>query len=218
MTLSVTFSLVTGIVWACSDSPDDPPAATARGGDAAGGGEQPPRRAPRDRQQGRAPASHAPLLPSRPLKVTVPALFVEAPVMGLDLDENGRLRTPPMSRPKQVGWYEKGPSPGAAGTALIVGHRDTKTGPAVFLNLNALHRGDTVKVARADRRTAVFTVDKVKTYTKDKFPDDKVYGGAGGRPELRLMTCGGRFDKKSGYSANVVVFAHLTSMKKQAAA
>lgn len=73
-----------------------------------------------------------------------------------------------------------------------------------------------MKVTRADKRTAVFTVDKVKTYTKDEFPDDKVYG-ATGRPELRLLTCGGRFDKKNGYSANVVVFAHLTSLKKKAA-
>lgn len=73
-----------------------------------------------------------------------------------------------------------------------------------------------MKVTRADSKTAVFTVDEVKTYTKDKFPDEKVYGPTG-RPELRLMTCGGRFDKKSGYSANVVVFAHLTSLKKMAA-
>ncbi|MEV0846363.1 class F sortase [Streptomyces sp. NPDC049954] len=216
MTLSVTFSLVTGIVWACSDSPGEPPVTTARGGDAAGGGEQPSRRASPAPHR-KAPASHAPLVPSRPLKVSVPALFIEAPVMSLGLDKDGRLRTPPMSRPKQVGWYAKGPPPGAAGTALIVGHRDTETGPAIFLNLNALRRGDTVKVARADRRTAVFTVDQVKTYTKDEFPDDKVYGPAS-RPELRLMTCGGRFDKKKGYSANVVVFAHLTSLRKQAAA
>ncbi|MGW4631111.1 hypothetical protein ACWEMU_34405, partial [Streptomyces rubiginosohelvolus] len=55
----------------------------------------------------------------------------------------------------------------------------------------------------------------VKTYTKDKFPDDKVYGETG-RPELRLLTCGGRFYEKAGYSANVVVFAHLTSLKETA--
>lgn len=200
MTLGVLASLVSGIVWASSDSP------AARGGDAAGGGDQPARQV----------ASHAPLARSRPVKIMVPAIFIEAPVTGLGLDKKGHLGAPPLSRPKLVGWYREGPSPGEAGTSLIVGHRDTETGPAIFLNLNALHRGDTVKVARADRLTAVFVVDEVKTYTKDKFPDDKVYG-ATGRPELRLMTCGGRFNKKNGYSANVVVFAHLTSLKKQAA-
>lgn len=204
MTLCVLSVVVTGIVRASSDSPDDPSVA-AHGGDAAGGGDLPDRR-----------VSHAPLSRSRPLKITVPAIFIQAPVSGLELDKKGHLGAPPLSRPKEVGWYRDGPSPGDAGTALIVGHRDTETGPAIFLNLNALHRGDTVKVTRADRRTAVFTIDEVKTYTKDKFPDDKVYGVTG-RPELRLMTCGGRFNKKNGYSANVVVFAHLTSLKKQTA-
>lgn len=115
-----------------------------------------------------------------------------------------------------VGRNQNGPSSGDAGTSLIFGHRDTETGPAIFLDLNALHRGDTVRVSRADRLAALFTTDEVKTCTKDKFPDDKVYGTAS-RPELRLMTCGGRCGKKNGYSADVVVFAHLTSMKRQAA-
>ncbi|AEN13049.1 MULTISPECIES: class F sortase [unclassified Streptomyces] len=214
MTLCVTFSLVTGIVWASGDSSDDPVTA-ARGGDAAGGGAAPFQRAPH-KPPDKVPASHAPLVHSRPVKVAVPAIYIEAPVTGLGLDKKGRLGAPPLSKPKLVGWYQDGPSPGEAGTSLIVGHRDTETGPAIFLNLNALRRGDTVTVTRADRKTAVFSVDEVETYTKDKFPDDKVYGPTG-RPELRLMTCGGRFDKKNGYSANVVVFAHLTSLKKQAA-
>ncbi|MFK0168603.1 class F sortase [Streptomyces sp. NPDC090306] len=204
MTLGVTFSLVAGIVWASSDSSDDPSVTAARSADAAGGGDPPPRQ---------VQASHAPLARSRPLKVALPAIFIEAPVIGLGLDKKGRLGAPPMSRPKLVGWNQDGPSPGEAGTSVIVGHRDTTTGPAIFLNLNALHHGDTVKVTRADRRIAVFTVDEVKKYTKDKFPNEKVYGTTK-RPELRLLTCGGRFDKKSGYSANVVVFAHLTSLKK----
>ncbi|MEU1123745.1 class F sortase [Streptomyces sp. NPDC005899] len=213
MTLCVTFSLVTGIVRVFSDSSEDTPSATAaRGTDAAGGGREPFRRAPHTPPE-HVPASHAPLVHSRPLKVAIPAIFIEAPVIGLGLDGKGRLGAPPLNRPALAGWYEKGPSPGEAGTSLIVGHRDTRTGPAIFLNLNALRRGDKVTVVRADRKTAVFTVDAVKTYTKEKFPDGKVYG-ATGRPELRLLTCGGRFDKKAGYSANVVVFAHLTSLRK----
>lgn len=203
MTLCVFSSLIAGIVWASSS--DDPSASTAYGGDAAGGGVLPAQR-----------VKHPPLSPSRPVKIAVPGIFIEAPVIGLGLDAKGHLGAPPLSKPRVVGWYRNGPSPGDAGTSLIVGHRDTETGPAIFLNLNALHRGDKVRVSRADRRTAVFAVDEVKTYTKDDFPDDKVYGTTN-RPELRLMTCGGRFNKKNGYSANVVVFAHLTSMKKQAA-
>ncbi|MFD9246154.1 class F sortase, partial [Streptomyces sp. NPDC059556] len=57
---------------------------------------------------------------------------------------------------------------------------------------------------------------RVKTYAKDRFPDDKVYGSTD-RPELRLITCGGRFDKKTGYAANVIAFAHLTAVQKKTA-
>ncbi|MFF0139406.1 class F sortase [Streptomyces sp. NPDC005227] len=205
MTLTVTFSLVAGIVWACSGSPDESAVTAARGSDAAGGGPPPS-----------AQAAPPPQVRSRPVKITIPSIFIEAPVVDLGLDKKGQLGAPPLTKPKEVGWFRNGPSPGEAGTSLIVGHRDTVTGPAIFLNLNALHRGDTVKVTRADNVTAVFTVDEVGKYAKDKFPNDKVYGNTR-RPELRLMTCGGRFDKKHGYAANVVVFAHLTSLKKRAA-
>ncbi|MGW7289901.1 class F sortase [Streptomyces sp. NPDC054847] len=153
------------------------------------------------------------LPPSPPRKLAIPAIMIESPVMRLGLDKKGRLTAPPVNNPRLVGWYQKGPAPGEKGTALVVGHRDTRTGPAVFLNLNALKPGDKVNIARADRRTAVFTVDKVRTYTKEAFPDAEVYGHTG-RPELRLLTCGGSFDKKKGYSANVVVFAHLTDVRQ----
>ncbi|MFJ8078638.1 class F sortase [Streptomyces sp. NPDC096176] len=156
---------------------------------------------------------HAPLPRSAAKKLTIPAITIESPVTGLGLDKHRRLAAPPVDNPRLVGWYRAGPSPGEAGTALLVGHRDTRTGPAIFLNLNALKPGDKVNVVRADRRTAVFTVDKVRTYKKEAFPDAEVYGHTG-RPELRLLTCGGSFDKKAGYSANVVVFAHLTDVKQ----
>ncbi len=77
-----------------------------------------------------------------------------------------------------------------------------------------LNPGNTVRVARADGKVAVFTVDRVKTYAKDDFPDKEVYG-ATGRPELRLLTCGGAFDRKTGYDANIVVFAHLTDIAQK---
>lgn len=153
-------------------------------------------------------------LPRSPARqLAIPAIMIESPVMGLGLDGKGRLTAPPVDNPRLVGWYQKGPAPGENGTALMVGHRDTRTGPAIFLNLNALKPGDKVDVARSDRRTAVFTVDRVRTYKKEAFPDAEVYGHTG-RPELRLLTCGGSFDKKAGYSANVVVFAHLTDVRQ----
>ncbi|MFI8402331.1 class F sortase [Streptomyces sp. NPDC085463] len=161
-----------------------------------------------------ASGAPAPLPRSRPTTVAVPAITIEAPVIDLDLDAKGQLAAPPVDDPRVVGWYAKGPTPGERGTAVVVGHRDTRTGPAVFLNLGVLNPGNTVRIARADGKVAVFTVDRVKTYAKDDFPDKEVYG-ATGRPELRLLTCGGAFDRKTGYEANIVVFAHLTDIAQK---
>ncbi|WMX47800.1 class F sortase [Streptomyces roseicoloratus] len=156
----------------------------------------------------------APLNRSRPTTLAVPAITVEAPVVDLGLDGSGRLATPPVDNPRVVGWYANGVSPGERGTAVVVGHRDTRTGPAIFINLNALNPGNTIRVARADGRVAVFTVDRVRTYAKSAFPSDEVYGPAK-RPELRVLTCGGAFDRKEGYASNIVVFAHLTGVDRQ---
>jgi sortase (surface protein transpeptidase) len=133
--------------------------------------------------------------------------------MDLRLDGERRLPAPPQDEPKLVGWYAEGPSPGEQGTAVAVGHLDTDTGPAVFAGLSQLGRGRKVEVRRADGRTAVYTVDAVKSYEKSDFPDHEVYG-ARGRPELRLITCGGSYDRRKGYSGNLVVFAHLTKIRE----
>ncbi|WP_055601603.1 class F sortase [Streptomyces aureus] len=173
-----------------------------------------PKVPPRARPKAVPSPPPAPLARSRPTTVAVPAITIEAPVMELGLDGEGRLATPPIDNPLVVGWYAKGVTPGERGTAVVVGHRDTRTGPAIFVSLDSLSPGNTVRVARADGKVAVFTVDRVVTYAKTDFPDKEVYGSTG-RPELRLLTCGGAFDPGKGYEANIVVFAHLTDIAQQ---
>lgn len=53
----------------------------------------------------------------------------------------------------------------------------------------------TIKVSRADDSTAQFAIDSIDVYSASDFPDEKVYGDTG-RIELRLITCGGGFDKQ----------------------
>ncbi|MDQ0747367.1 hypothetical protein QF034_001598 [Streptomyces africanus] len=160
----------------------------------------------------RPPASPRPLPPSRATRLLIPYLRLDAPVMDLGLDREHRLTAPPEDDPKLVGWYRNGASPGERGTAVAVGHLDTDSGPAVFAGLPELTRGRIVKARRADGRIAVYTVDRVKSYEKAHFPSQEVYG-ARGRPELRLITCGGSYDRRKGYSGNVVIFAHLTGVQ-----
>ncbi|MFF8943854.1 class F sortase [Streptomyces sp. NPDC014864] len=151
-----------------------------------------------------------PMSRSRATSLRIPSLGIDAPVMGVRIDGKRQLGTPPVDKPKLVGWYEQGPTPGESGTAVAVGHRDTTTGAAVFAALGQVAPGSRVEARRADGRTAVYTVDKVRVFDKSRFPDKEVYGPSR-RPELRIITCGGLFTRRAGYSSNVVVFAHLTS-------
>ncbi|MFE0672384.1 class F sortase [Streptomyces sp. NPDC058867] len=157
--------------------------------------------------------SAAPALPPSPAsRVRIPSIRVDAPLMGLGLTPSGSLDVPPAERTNLAGWYEAGTTPGETGTAILAGHVDNADGPAVFYRLGALRRGSTVEVDRRDGGTAVFTVDSVEVYDAEDFPDEKVYGAAG-RPELRVITCGGGYSRATGYQGNVVVFAHLTGSR-----
>lgn len=157
-----------------------------------------------------AQSTQPPLAPVAPARVLIPRLQVDAPLIGLGLEEGGRLAAPPDTDQNLAGWYQGGTPPGATGTAIIGGHVDTAAGPAVFYGLGSLKKGNTVQVRRTDDTTAVFTIDAVEVHRADAFPDAKVYGPST-TPQLRLITCGGGYDKQSRrYLGNVVVFAHLT--------
>ncbi|MGW3198708.1 class F sortase [Streptomyces sp. NPDC001118] len=181
----------------------DPDAVTAAGG--GGASEEKPCEPP----AGPPPRT---LPRSRPTSFRIPSLGVDAPIAALGLDSQRQLETPPVDRARLVGWYEGGPTPGESGTAIAVGHRDTLTGPAVFAGLAQVKPCKLIEVERADGRTAVYTVDRMKVYDKAGFPDKEVYGPAR-RPELRVLTCGGLYSRRTGYTSNVVVFAHLTATK-----
>ncbi|MET8687975.1 class F sortase [Streptomyces sp. NPDC004732] len=153
-----------------------------------------------------------PLPPSPPDRVRIPAIGVDTPLMGLGLTRQGSLDVPPPERKNLAGWYEAGTTPGERGTAIVAGHVDNKEGPAVFYELGALQKGRTIEVERRDGSVAVFTVHANEVYDAADFPDEKVYGAAN-RPELRVITCGGKYSKRTGYQGNVVVFAHLTAVR-----
>jgi len=151
----------------------------------------------------------APLPASAPMTIVIPAIKVNAPVTRLDLNSNGTVQVPPLDNHNLAGWYDRSVMPGAKGTSVILGHVDDYAGPSVFYNIKNLHKGDAVYVTRADGRTAVFAVDGVQKATKINFPTNDVYGNVP-YPALRLVTCGGPFNAKTGeYLDSIVVYAHL---------
>lgn len=160
------------------------------------------------------PRAHDPLDPAKPRRVDIPSIGITAPVAARGLDAAGAVDPPPFSTPGTVGWYGAGTQPGAAGTSIFVGHVDTATKPAVFYGLSAAKAGEKVRVARADGSVAEFTIDDVEVVSRKHFDAAKVYGPSRQkRAELRLITCGGTFDRKADtYTANVVVSAYLTAV------
>jgi LPXTG-site transpeptidase (sortase) family protein len=146
---------------------------------------------------------------SRPTRLLIPKIDVDAPFTELSLNASGQLQPPPAADVNLVGWYVKGVTPGESGTAIIAGHVDTKTSAAVFAGLDELSAGDRFTVQRADGRDAVFVVDSTETFDKDDFPDHRVYADTP-RAEARLITCAGDYDRAAAdYTENLVVFAHL---------
>ncbi|MFF6860878.1 class F sortase [Streptomyces ardesiacus] len=154
----------------------------------------------------------APLPYSVPDRVSIPAIQVDAPVMGVGLDADGWVDAPPPEDPNLAGWFTGAVSPGEKGTAVVVGHVDNQQGPAVFYGLGALKKGNKVEIHRQDGKTAVFEIYGIEVFEKDNFPGDRVYGPKG-TPELRVITCGGGFTKQNGYDGNVVAFARLAEVR-----
>jgi len=141
----------------------------------------------------------------RPVRIVIPAIGVSAPVIPLNLNRNGTLQVPKSFT--QTGWFVGGPEPGENGPAVIVGHVDSKRGPAVFWRLRALRRGDQIRVLLKNKATVRFVVQSTRKVPKKRFPTNLVYGQTKG-PSLRLITCDGRFDRATGhYVDNYVVFA-----------
>jgi sortase (surface protein transpeptidase) len=160
---------------------------------------------------------HAVQVPARPSPITgmlsqtgrlsIPVIGVRTSLVDLGLRANGTLQVP--SSTAVAGWYTGSPRPGTVGAAVIAGHVDSLSGLGIFFWLRELRPGDRVYVGRADGTMAVFTVTAVRKFAKDLFPTAAVYGPVPD-PELRLITCGGVFDRSLGsYLSNIVVFARL---------
>jgi hypothetical protein len=139
-----------------------------------------------------------------PTRLRVRAIGVDTPLETLKLGTDGELQPPRTN--DRAGWYADGTAPGDVGPAVLAGHVDSKRGPAVFYRLRELTAGDTIEVSRGGR-TVTFTVTATAWYPKKAFPTEEVYGPTPDR-QLRLITCGGVFDRTlRSYRDNLVVYA-----------
>jgi hypothetical protein len=196
-----------GTLGAATSSRDRPGAA----GTATSSRDRPARRTARTPDHG---FQATPMAHSAPVTIDIPHIGVQAKILSLGLTSAGAVRVPPLTSPFMTSWYDRGPTPGSPGAAVIFGHVDSHAvGPAVFYRLGDLRPGDLVYVTLKDQRTAVFRVYSAALYQKAEFPDQAIYGYTSW-PSLRLVTCGGEFDQATGhYLANTVVFAQYVGQR-----
>lgn len=146
---------------------------------------------------------------SEPVRLRIPDIKIDTEVLTIGKQADNTMEVPTNSW--VTGWYKHGPTPGEIGPAIIVGHVDNPKGPAVFWRLRELAAGQLIEVSRADGTKAVFKVDSIKEFEQNNFPTNEVYGNIN-HAGLRLITCGGTFDRRTGhYSHNTVVYATLVT-------
>ncbi|MFD0537897.1 sortase domain-bontaining protein [Actinomadura luteofluorescens] len=161
----------------------------------------------------RAVDRHGPALDrSLPVRVSIPSIGVRAPLARLGLGSGGEVRVP---RPTgRGGRLVRGRArPRRAGRGGHPGPCRLREGRRGLLRPGRLRPGHRIEVSRADGRVAVFTVESVERVPKGRFPTGRVYGPLG-HPGLRLVTCGGAFDRaERGYRDNVIVYAAETAVR-----
>jgi hypothetical protein len=158
---------------------------------------------------GATPQSSPVVQAANPTTIRIPGIGVEASMIPLGLRGDGTIEVPDDF--DQTGWWVDGPEPGETGPAVVLGHVDSRQGPAVFFELRDLQPGEAVHIDRMDGSTVTYVVDRVERHPKTDFPTEAVYGPTT-EPVLRLVTCGGSFDRsRRSYDDNIIVFAHLAS-------
>jgi len=194
--------LLAGCAGGDAQGPDAPPATTAAAS-APGAVPVSPSVSPSG-----TPAAEPPVAqtePSPPVRVEVPAIGAASDLVDLGIATDGTLEVPVDF--DLAGWFTGGGRPGGRGPLVIAGHVDSQDGPAVFYRLRDLSPGDTVEVTSEDGTLTRYRVTDVQDHPKDAFPTAAVFGATAG-DELRLVTCGGTFDRAlRSYTDNLVVFA-----------
>jgi sortase (surface protein transpeptidase) len=167
--------------------------------------------APHGRATSASPVAPPTLTASAPVRLQVPSIGIDSDLMELGLADDGTLEVPPDGFP--AGWYTGAPSPGELGPAVVAGHVDWDGRPGVFSRLRDLTQGDAIIIDREDGIVAEFRVTHVEQYRKSQFPTDAVYGDTD-HAGLRLITCGGSFDRQTHhYVDNIVAFAELVAAR-----
>lgn len=144
----------------------------------------------------------------KPETLSVPAIGIEAQVLPLGTEKDGRMAVP--KTPDEVSWFEPGYMPGQNGRAVIAGHVDAVDGPAIFWDLADLEAGDEIVVGGGEEELK-FKVYAMESVELDLADVENIFGYRS-TPELVLITCSGEYNFDRGTrEERLVVYAELVS-------
>lgn len=144
---------------------------------------------------------------AKPAELQIPKLGIDAKIERVGKDKTGAMDVP--KNPWNVAWYDLGPIPGQPGNAVIDGHLDTATSPAVFARLSELKPDDEVRITDDRGGIKTFVVEKTVVYNDASFPLFQVFGPTA-KTRLNLITCAGVFNKSvKKYNDRYVVYTDL---------
>ncbi len=140
-----------------------------------------------------------------PVGLRYPALGVElAPIDAVGVESTGEMEIPGA---EAVGWYEFGPSPGEAGSAVLAAHIAYNGVDGVFRDLVGSEIDDIFTVVYDDGSERDYRVVERAQYDKTALPFDRVFA-RNGSPVVTLVSCGGDFQRSlSSYQDNIVAYA-----------
>jgi sortase (surface protein transpeptidase) len=147
----------------------------------------------------------APIPVAAPTRVIITALDIDGPVIPVGVNAASQLDVPPDAR--TLVWYRHGPSPGAPGSAVIAGHLNWRGTTGLFARLDEIPVGATITVVYDDGSQQDFIASAVELVSKPAVAVNGIFAREG-ESLLRLITCGGEFEKEvRSYRSNVVVTA-----------
>ncbi|CAM3857575.1 class F sortase [Mesobacillus thioparans] len=142
-----------------------------------------------------------------PATIEIPAINVKTKIEEVGTLKDGRMDVP--KNPDNVGWYEPGTLPGAPGNAVLAGHVDDLTSPAVFYELHKVKKGDKIIVTGTDGQTLTFEVYDQKTFPRLDAPIEEIFGFSFAST-LNLITCSGDYDTETTERAErTVIYTKL---------
>jgi LPXTG-site transpeptidase (sortase) family protein len=144
-----------------------------------------------------------------PTRLKIASIGVDAEVVALGIDTEGRVEVTGQSDLARVSWFQPGGAPGYGNKApaLFSGHFSgaDPSQTAVFDELDKIKEGDEILVSTSGGPVLSYKVTLSKNYEVKDVPMNEILS-PDGRDRIEIITCGGAWNS-AGYTNRTVVTA-----------